>query len=307
MKTVDLQIDLYSDWTAQVLLELKRLGYTVPPGTDSREVALLYFNALFRRIPQKPRKILKSHEFQCPPNLQTGLSWLEQKIKNGDDLNPHLSRKSGTLDYDDALLNDWRIFHFHLGTTYYAQGKNKGLVVGTDPVLFARVTDDAVYEICMGSHHNGWADLNWLEIIHRNWPKSIEPFKQPNALALSNVIDRATIETLRAGKGKKAGKINAPIQTQDGTIYAQFGGGYARDGRSLVVVMTVNQRISEIRQLEKWVRNNTALFLTDLKKLGFNESKPLKGDFVIGENGWYIQFPEWHYKVKIKATTIRTL
>jgi len=304
---MDLKLNFWSDWIALLRPELARMGYTVPANTDEREVALLYFNALFRRLPKKPRKIWRSPELQCPAKLQNGLKWLENKVTSGGDLNPHLSRKTPKLDYDDALLNDWGIFHFHLGTRYITKGKQTGLVEGTDPVLLARVTDTEFYAVCTGNHQNGWADLNWLEILHKNWPKSIEQFKQPQAKALSQVVDRATVEALRAGQGKKSGKINAPIRLQDGTIYSQFGGGYTSDGRSLVVVMTVNQRVAELRHLEKFVRNNTAMFLDDLKKLGYCESKPLKGDFVVNDNGWYVFFPDWDYAVKLRATTTRTL
>lgn len=304
---MDLKLDFWSDWIALLRPELARMGYTVPANTDAREVALLYFNALFRRIPKTPRKVRKSLELQCPAKLQSGLKWLENKVTCGGDLNPHLSRKSPILDYDDALLNDWGIFHFHLDRRYITEGKRKGLVGGTDPVLLARVTDTEFYAVCTGIHQNGWADLNWIGILHSNWPEAIERFKVPQAKSLTRVVDTATVRALRAGQGGKAGKVNSLIRTRDGTIYRPFGGGYTRDGRSIVVVMTVNQRVAELRHLEKFVRKNTAMFLDDLKKLGYSESKPLKGDFVVNDNGWYVFFPDWDYAVRLRATTTRTL
>lgn len=292
---MNLQLDFVSDWVAILYAELGKMGYTVPAGTASKDVALLFFNALFRRIPQKPRKIWKSRELQCPPQLQNGLNWLEQKVVNGDDLNPHLSRKITALNYDDALLNDWHIFHFHLGTTLMANG----LVQGTDPVLFARVTDGDFFEICTASHGT-WADTNLVEILHTNWPESIKGLKLPEAIALEHVPDTATIEALRKGKGKK-GKINTAIQTKDGTIYGQFGGGYTSLGKSLVVVNEVNRQIKQIRHLEKALQDNPAQFLDELKKRGYSETMPLQANLVQESTGWYASFPQWNHKVLLRG------
>ncbi len=291
---MDLQLDFYSDWIALLQTELVGMGYTIPAGTAPRDVALLYFNALFRRIPKKPRQILKSRELQCPPQLQNGLNWLEQKVANGDDLNPHLSRKTKKLDYDDALLNDWGIFHFHLGTAF----RTDGLVDSTDPVLFARVTDSDFYEIHTASHGT-WADLDLIEILHTNWPQAIEHRKLPQALALQYVPDTAAIEKLRKDQ------LNTAIQTNDGTIYGQFGGGYASDGTSTVVVMNANTHTSEVKELEKWVRENIALLVEKLKTAGYTEHAPLKAKFVVDSDGWYASFPDYNYSFKLKAKTGR--
>jgi len=291
---MDLQLDFYSDWIALVRAELVNLGYTLPAGITPRDVALLYFNAVFRRIPKKPRRILKSRQFHCPGNLQAGLDWLEQKIAAGDDLNPHLSRKIRTLRYDDALLNDWGIFHFHLGTAYLPNG----LVQGTEPVLFARVTDAEIYELCTAPHGT-WADVNLIEILHANWPESIMHHRLEGTLL--HGTDTNTIQTLRRAN------INAPVQTQDGTIYRQLGGGYATDGTSTVVVMTVNKRVTDLRHLEKWVRNHTDLFENDLKNRGYAEPAPVRGSFVVDEGGWYVLFPEWNCRTKLRPSTARVL
>ena len=286
---MDLQLDFCADWTAIQRAELVRIGYAVPANTTPKKLSLLFFNALFRRVPQRPRRVLKSRELQCPPELQAGLTWLEQRVINGDDLNPHLSRKTPTLDYDDALLNDWGIYHFHLGTTFLPNG----LIQGTDPVLFARVTENDFYAICTGTHHNGWADLNWIEILHSNWPDSIKNHKLPGELM--HGTDANTIKAMRKAK------INAPVETQDGTIYRQLGGGYATDGTSLRVVMNANTHATDIKGLEKWVRKNIGLLVEKLKTVGYTDDQPLNAKFEVDSEGWYASFPTWNYRFKLRA------
>ncbi len=291
---MDLQIDFYSDWIAILRTELVNLGYNLPAETSPRDVALLYFNAVFRRIPKKPRQLLRAPGFQCPVNLQAGLNWLEEKIAAGDDLNPHLSRKIRALRYDDALLNDWGIFHFHLGTTYLLNG----LVQGTEPVLFARVTDNEFYELCTASHGT-WADVNLIEILHTNWPDAIRRHRIDGALL--HGTDTQVIQTMRRAN------VNAPAQTLDGTIYRQLGGGYATDGTGMVVVMTANMRMTDLRHLERWLRRHTDLFEDDLRARGYIAPATVRGTFTVDENGCYALFPEWNYRFKLRPTTGRTL
>ena len=295
---MNLQLDLHSDWIDFHRSELTRMGYAVPTVSDPHKLSVLYFNALFRLVRPKPRKIWKSRELQCPSEFTSGLKYLEQKVIQGDDLNPHLSRKIVKLDYNDALLNDWGIYHFHLESKFITTGKTKGLIKGTKTVLLARVTETDFYEICT-VHHKTWADLDWIEIIHGNWPESVEKWKL-RVKSLSFVRDNSAVVKSREAQ------INSPIQTKDGTIYHQFGGGYAMDGTSFMVVFQAKRHIKMIKQYEKWVRNNTAVFINDLKQRGYDEAKPLKGKFTVDEKGWYAYFPEWAYRIKLFAYSIPT-
>ena len=85
-----------------------------------------------------PRKIIKADEFTSPPpELVDGFNILIDKIKEGIDITPHLSKKLTDLNYDDPLLNDWGIYHLHLGTEF----DKRGFVNRTGPPLyFFRVT-----------------------------------------------------------------------------------------------------------------------------------------------------------------------
>ena len=288
VKTMELQMDFQSDLINVQKAELTGMGYTIPHNLTPRQVSLLFFNALLRRIPNRPRKIWKSREFQCPARLQNGLVWLETKIAHGDDLNPHLSRKIVKLNYNDALLNDWGIYHFHLGNTFKADG----LVEGTDLVLFARVEADNFYAISTAAHGT-WSDLNLIEIIHGNWPDSIRQFRNEAIKSLAHVPDDNSVREHRKSR------INSMIKTGDGTIYGQIGGGYASDGTNVRVVMMVNKQTTTLRRLEKLVRQDIDTFLAELKIHGYVEDKPLKVNLASDESGYYVEFKEYNQKYKL--------
>ena len=222
---IAVSVDIYSDWIALLRESLENTGYSIGPTEDDFTVCCLYSNAAKRKIAPRRRSILKSRELSCPQDHLTGLQFLEDKVRNGQDLTPHLSRKILKLAYNDAMLNDWGIYHFHLGLTY----DDKGLIQGTSFILLARVTNDEFYEIDI-VEHKLWHHQRYVEILHSNWPRSIELWKCGDILGLSDTPNDEEVKTLRRGR------VNYMLQTEDGTIYCPIGGGYARSGMSIEAV-----------------------------------------------------------------------
>lgn len=70
---------------------------------------------------------------------QSGYKTLKAKFANGDDVTPHLSSNILNDTYEDYLLNDWGIHHFHLG-----QNISDGFAGRTGPLLFALITNSNV-------------------------------------------------------------------------------------------------------------------------------------------------------------------
>ena len=75
-----------------------------------------------RFVPAAPRKFHSPKHFTCPTDQQHGLKALRAKIERGDDINENLSRNLRYADYNDLLLWDWDIHHFHLGVVVDEQG-----------------------------------------------------------------------------------------------------------------------------------------------------------------------------------------
>ena len=119
-----MKINLIEDFK-QILIQmikedgkkLKELKYEeqIKNEDDVDKLCLLYMNLSRRLVKPVPRKILKSKEFKCPKHLEINLQDLENRIKIGDDLTPFLSRQLKKIEFPDAMLNEWGIYHLHLG------------------------------------------------------------------------------------------------------------------------------------------------------------------------------------------------
>lgn len=235
-------MDFYADWVVFLKESLEKAGYPVKL-EDRDSICHVYFNAAMRRVPALSRKILTAREFTCPEEHLQGLLYLEEKVRIGLDLTPHMSRKILRLDYDDHILNDWGIHHFHLGLSY----DDKGLIRGTPFILLARVTDSHFYMIDVVGH-NLWNKCRYVEILHSNWPRSIEIWKCEGSEGLDHPPDDEAVRILRSGD------INYPVQTEDGTCYMPMGGGITTSGVSINAVRKCLKARKLLEYFEKAVR-----------------------------------------------------
>jgi hypothetical protein len=254
------------------------MGYSVKPKPTSEEnwekyfeeIGTQYFNVQHRKIPEVPRKVLVSREFQCPPDLKDGLEFFRKKVENGDDLNPHVSRKIKDTKFNDMLLNDWGIQHFHLGIKVISKGKSKGLIEGTGPILFARVTANTIYFIDVKGH-NAFEDKDVMEIVHKNWPDSLG-FRSPSGTKLAT---QSTSEDIAAiAKMPKAGIITA-FDTADGTVYTAPGGGYTMNELSAVVIHNHNGNARTLKYYEDDIKDKVQEIGTRIRKITGHEGNAL--------------------------------
>ena len=150
-------MDFVGDITAILRERLVTLGYLLSPELSDEAVRMRYFNLQHRLIPQRPRNVHRANSSTCPPNLHAGLTFVEGKIIRGEALRPHLSCGILDVSYSDSLLNDWGVYHFHLGTTL----RDDGFIVRTGPVLFARMTENDAYLIDV-REHGAWSSQDLL-------------------------------------------------------------------------------------------------------------------------------------------------
>jgi hypothetical protein len=252
-----ISMDFLGDYARQACEQLRLAGYRADLGEKPRQIFVKYFNVAKRRISVKPRRFLKSKEFQCPAKHQTGLDEILKKTASGEDLRPHQSRNYFDPGFDDALLNDWGVQHFHLETI--PDAKDRRLVKRTGPLLFARVTEEILYCIDVSKTHGAFTQRRMLEILHGNWPDSIARFRISGSLA--EAFTDANIGTLR----KK--NVNAFIAMSDGTVYSPPGGGYSSSGTSVEVVMACNRVVSTCRKMEALVRNEILKIKAEGKRI----------------------------------------
>lgn len=136
-----------------------------------------------RLIPQQKYTVHISKELEQKINLNNfnnkdikGINLIIEKLENSQDVTPHLSCTVKNKFYNDALYNEWKIYHLHLGTTI----KKSGFGKRTKNVLFAfRDNNNNIYLIDVLPHGKGnipWANEELLKIIDNNWSFLLDPY-----------------------------------------------------------------------------------------------------------------------------------
>ena len=261
------KMDFYSDWIAILRNELAALGYAPPVGVDSQEVCFRYFNYRKRAIDVRPRIVEHTTEFAVPAGQEAAYAALKTKIEAGDDLRPHLSTQLTDPNYDDPMLNDWGVHHFHLGTTPHPS--RAGFVARTGPLLYARVLNDRVLCLQIMEHAN-WTNQQLVQIWHSKWPEMLAPYKLKGVSAAVPPITDDELQQLRKAR------VNTFQQLPDGTLIAPPGGGIATSGFSAQVVQDCDWYAHQMRKIEKHVTSNLDKFVAVAKA----EGVPLPDDCV---------------------------
>ncbi|WP_147456698.1 hypothetical protein [Leptospira stimsonii] len=94
-------------------------GIQIPDADKPDKILRLYLNSVSKLVSAQPRKVLSSKELSIKRsrlNLedQNAITEILEKIKSGNNFEGHLSSYAFKQDYNDLLLNDWKINHFHI-------------------------------------------------------------------------------------------------------------------------------------------------------------------------------------------------
>lgn len=254
-------VDFLNDWKQHMISEMSSLGYRVDPSSEVETIGLQFFSLALRRVVPQPRVVFQSQEFQCPADHQMGLGELMRKAISGEDLNPHYSRKLRDPDYDDSLLNDWGIYHFHLGTTI----ESDGFVKRTGPVAFAMVSATHLYLIDVRVHGHGapapWAKQDLLEIVNSNWPYLLDPYRLKGVADIEPVTEDARLELRKHN-------VVAFTSLSDESFLVPPGGGYATDGTNIEIVRQNDKVMMLISKCEEFVRSEISTIRNQFESAG---------------------------------------
>lgn len=220
---------------------------------ELRELLTVYGNWRYRCPPARPRHVHISRELEG--EMEDGktpeaLPLLIQRIEDGDDLKPFLSRNvKVALDRRDRtphhlrkdldlLLAEWGVHHLHLSTLIQSDGFAKR----TGDLLFVVLRPDDAYLIGIFPH-GSWTKRAVAERAIRNWPQA-ELFLRSNyAIGLTNEWDESESAALR-----KAGLTQAMVI--DGHVYSPQG--QTVGGTSL----TISRRVMNLMwELNDWKRH----------------------------------------------------
>lgn len=245
MSSPIVRADFMADLRAYLVHALSEEGCSVLSTDDVHQVCLRYLNVRWRIISPRPRQTFWSRKLRArtlSPEVRAGIDRLVTASEKGEKLWPFMSTRIRKADYDDDMLNDWGIHHFHLGAGF----ESNGFVTRSSELVYAWVNGRGLYLIdVMG--HKQWAVDALLECIHQNWPKVIADARAPGVVP-------GSLRGTWSGKDREKGRklFCLPWQAADGTVYLPPGGGAAVGGLSMAVASRANSVMSFIHQLERW-------------------------------------------------------
>jgi len=239
-------INFTSDLKEVITEKLSRLGHRPAPEEDIDTLLIRSLN-LARRVPpiiewtvkQSKELAIKS----LRPEIRLGLEQFIKKAESGQNLKPHLSKKSDDPDYKDLMFYDWGVFHFHLGTN--SNPNHNEFVERTGELLFAIADSNTARMYLIDIHPHRFTNQKLLRIVKDNWPEIIEPHTLNRAIGLPSNWSDDDIGSLR-----KAG-IDPILQISDGPVLMSMGGGITTAGNSRLNKMDADIIKTEVRQLQE--------------------------------------------------------
>ncbi len=216
-----LKIDLLGDFYKWMYQQLINKGYK---NVTEEEAPYQFFNMRKRELITKPRKVIYSKEFTYPSEYKLALQEFEEKAKAGMDLTPYMSEKIVDCNYNDLLLNDWGIYHFHLSRRY----KDNGFVQRNEYQIFAYVDADTIYMLQVYRHDDPvlYSKQEMIKILRDNWPALTESH---HLRGVSKLGWKANDEEY--GKLRDC-YVQTLVELGENEVYGVLGGGYASNGYS---------------------------------------------------------------------------
>lgn len=287
--TLELQADFIKDYLDYSRLVMTHEGYDISTISDD-EILMYFFCAILKRPAVKTRTLYESDVFSCPEPLKEGWKKLSSKVTNGEDFSLHLSRKISDISSHDSLLNEWGVYHLHLGESI---DPKTGFIDRTGPLLFALVNQDSFYAINVYAHGQ-WTEPDIVEVIKRNWPETIEHAKINGISVKNNPSPKDRIALRKAN-------VNHPITTADGTMYGSIGGGSATSGMSIRAVIWSGRQRMTLSEAQRLTQEGLPEFVKTFK--GYSGEQKINATLVITENGPKVFFPQFNEFVDVKVPT----
>jgi hypothetical protein len=265
---MNIACDLHDQWVESIRGSFRANGFD-PSGLDNQECIVRWISWQRRIVEMRKREIHRPSTFVCPSALQPGLAQLENAVKNGKPLWPWQSTRIDHKIYEDGMLNDFGILHFHLGESF----KGTGYIERTGELLFALVASDAFYELGVFDH-SSWCELDLLEIMEIEWPE---------------LLDSSTIDAISASNTPKSSgdvrsfreaNLNSAFTLKSGRIILPPGGGQASDGTSTEAVTSAVRWSKRFRGWERVIREDIKKQVAEkqLKERDYTISLELGGD-----------------------------
>jgi hypothetical protein len=240
-------LDDYKDILYEILLQFGIVD------VDRDNVIFQYWNTVKRIIPSKPRKVVYSAEFRCPKEYERALDEFVNRIETGQNIHPFMSDKILKSSYNDLLLNDWNIHHFHLTRRF----RKDGFAKRNDYEIFAYVTNNVFYMIQIYPHDDEvlYSKQEMIRIIRNNWPELIKSYHMCGVDSLTQKLDDYVYKKIREAN------ISTLVELGQNQVYGMIGGGYASNGYSMEALQNVCFWERRMNTFQKIVVENTEVIL----------------------------------------------
>jgi hypothetical protein len=208
--------------------------FKLTPHYHLNELMIYFYSVLTRLVLPCKRDVIIYDGFDNKVQ-DTGLERLYEKVKEGHNLIPHLSKLVFELDQgrlNDPMLAEWGIYHFHIPDN----DGNKFFVNRTNQLLFAIVTQTEFIPLDIQPHDNElgtyepWVDVDIFEKLERYYPQAIQHFKQRED------VQPLTFEQRRALRTKNG---NTNVITNSGNEYVPPSFGSTASGHPMSVITKV--------------------------------------------------------------------
>ncbi|TKH41665.1 hypothetical protein C1I60_20285 [Paenibacillus terrae] len=210
-----IELNFKDDWKEALIAEMEASGYVIDPNKSVQDISSIYFNWKRRIVAPKKRKVHISKEMKFNPKYRKSFRKIIKHIEMGADITPFLSKTTTRTEYNDLLLNDWKIHHLHLGKKHEDNGI---FIERTKDVLFIRFEEKDAYFIQV-LDHKSFSAQEMVRIIDKNWPKLIETYQMPVDSTSSSIISDEEKHQFR-----KNG-INSAVSVGNETTYMPIGLG----------------------------------------------------------------------------------
>lgn len=218
--------------------DAKNEGINLDPRKPTHDVIIDYLNINRRLLPAVKWQVEVSKEFDCPERYQESFNTIKSILESGGDITPYMGRYITENDFNDLILNDWGIYHFHLGNEFLPNG----LIKGTFELLYAYVDKQKQVVCCLQIFdHKSWAKKEALEILYNNWPELIKNFVAPTGMQLTEKISDEKRKLLR----DKC--VNTAIELDNGVLLWAPGLGYTSSGLSTRVLMSADKIFNSLQ------------------------------------------------------------
>lgn len=239
---IPIEIDLVTDMANIMRDEMREIGYKVNIPND-REAMIYYFTTCARIVKTKPRKVHEAAGLVVPESRKAGYDALKTRFEKGESVVPHLSKQIKGLKFQDKMLFDWGIHHFHLDDKI----EEDGFVKQHDELVYAIVEEDDVYFIDV-LEHDHWSDKDLLEKVLSNWPYLLKPY-QIGGIPVED-FDSNDIEQLRKSN------VNLVLTLSDGHGYMGRGMGMTGAGTSANASIQTIDMANCLKKMEKQIIDN---------------------------------------------------